>query len=71
MSLYSYVIVYDWNMQLNMDDKQIQTLEQVKQFVVSSQTTEFRGINTNEKYHCTEDVSKKFKYAVVLIWITI
>jgi len=25
--------LYDWNMQLNMDDKQIQTLEQVQQFV--------------------------------------
>jgi hypothetical protein len=33
-----------------MDDKQIQTLEQVKQFVASSQTIEFRGVNTNEKY---------------------
>jgi hypothetical protein len=30
-----------------MDDKQIQTLEQVKQFVASSQTIEFRGINKN------------------------
>ena len=71
MSLYSYVIVYDWNMQLNMDDKELQTLEQVKQIVDSSQGIEFNGLNLKEKYHWTEDVSKKFKYAVVLIWITI
>ena len=49
-------------MQLNMDDKQIQTLEQVKQFVASSQTIEFRGINTNEKYQWIEEVLRKFKY---------
>ena len=50
MSPGRYGVVYDWNMQLIMDDKQIQTLEQVKQFVASSQTIEFRGINKNEKY---------------------
>ena len=45
-----------------MDDKQIQTLEQVQQFVVSSQTIEFKGINTKEKYQWIEEVLKKFKY---------
>jgi len=49
-------------MQLNMDDKEIRTLEQVKQFVASSQTIEFKGINTDEKYQWTEEVLKKFKY---------
>ena len=49
-------------MQLNMDDKQIQTLEQVKQFVASSQTIEFKGINTQEKYQWIEEVLRKFKY---------
>jgi transposase InsO family protein len=49
-------------MQLNMDDKQIQTLEQVKQFVASSQTIEFKGINTKEKYRWIEEVLRKFKY---------
>jgi Integrase core domain len=49
-------------MQLNMDDKQIQTLEQVEQFVASSQTIEFRGINTHEKYQWIEEVLRKFKY---------
>jgi transposase InsO family protein len=49
-------------MQLNMDDKQIQTLEQIKQFLDSSQTIEFKGINTNEKYQWIEEVLRKFKY---------
>jgi len=37
-------------MQLNMDDKQIQTLEQIKQFVESSQGIDFNGLNLKEKY---------------------
>jgi transposase len=45
-----------------MDDKQLRTLEQVKQFVASSQGIEFNGINVKEKYHWTEEVLKKFKY---------
>jgi hypothetical protein len=62
MSLCSYEVVYDWNMQLNMDDKQIQTLEQIKQFVESSQGIDFNGLNLKEKYQWTEEVLKKFKY---------
>jgi transposase InsO family protein len=49
-------------MQLKMNDKQIQTLEQVQQFVASSQTIEFKGIDTKEKYQWIEEVLKKFKY---------
>ena len=45
-----------------MDDKQLRTLEQVKQFVDSSQGIEFSGINVQEKYHWTEEVLTKFKY---------
>ena len=45
-----------------MDDKQIQTLEQVQQFVASSQTIEFKGTDTKEKYQWIEEVLKKFKY---------
>jgi hypothetical protein len=45
-----------------MDDKQLRTLEQVKQFVNSSQGIDFNGINLKEKYHWTEEVLKKFKY---------
>ena len=49
-------------MQLIMDDKEIRTLEQVKQFVVSSQGIEFNGLNLKEKYQWTEEVLRKFKY---------
>jgi hypothetical protein len=49
-------------MQLDMDDKQLRTLEQIKQFVDSTQRIEFNGINLKEKYHWTEEVLKKFKY---------
>ena len=55
-------IVYDWNMQLIMDDQQLRTLEQVKQFVDSTQRIEFSSKNLQEKYHWTEEVLKKFKY---------
>ena len=51
MSPWRYGVVYDWNMQLNMDDKELQTLEQVKQFVDSSRGIEFNGLNLKEKYH--------------------
>jgi hypothetical protein len=49
-------------MQLDMDDKQLRTLEQVKQFMNSTQGIEFNGTNLREKYHWTEEVLKKFKY---------
>ena len=45
-----------------MDDKQVRTLEQVKQFVDSSQGIEFSGLNIKEKYQWIEEVLKKFKY---------
>jgi len=49
-------------MQLNMDDKQLRTLEQIRQFVESSQRIEFNGLNLKETYHWTEEVLKRFKY---------
>lgn len=45
-----------------MDDKQLRTLEQVKQFVDSCRRIEFDGLTLTEKYHWTEEVLKKFKY---------
>ncbi|MDP2919556.1 MAG: DDE-type integrase/transposase/recombinase [Dehalococcoidia bacterium] len=45
-----------------MDDKRLRTLEQLKQFVASSQGIEFNGLHLKEKYHWTEEVLKKFKY---------
>ena len=49
-------------MQLSMDDQQLRTLEQVKQFVDSSQGIEFHGINVRGKYQWIEEVLNKFKY---------
>jgi hypothetical protein len=48
-------------MRLNMDDRQLRTLEQVKQFVENCRRIEFNGLNLKEKYHWTEAL-KKFKY---------
>src|ERR1035437_658538 len=62
MSPWRYGVVYDWDMRLKMNDEQLQTLEQVKQFIDSSQAIEFKGINTKEKYQWIEEVLRKFKY---------
>ena len=45
-----------------MNDEQIQTLEQVKEFMENTSAIEFKGINTLEKYQWIEEVLKKFKY---------
>ena len=62
MSLWRYGVVYDWNMQLIMDDKEIWTLEQVEQFVDSSQGIEFSGLNLKEKYLLAEEGKIKNTY---------
>jgi len=62
MSPWRYGVVYDWDMKLNMNDEQLQTLEQIKQFIDSSQAIEFKGINTKEKYQWIEEVLRRFKY---------
>jgi len=45
-----------------MDDRELRMLEEVKQFLDSSQRIEFRGLNVKEKYGWTEEVLKRFKY---------
>ena len=55
-------LVYDWDMQLIMNDKQIQTIEQVKQFLEGNEALEFRGLSTEEKYEWTETALVKFNY---------
>lgn len=45
-----------------MNDEQLQTLEQVQQFIDCSQSIKFKGINTKEKYLWIEEVLRKFKY---------
>ena len=37
-------LIYDWDMRLIMNDEQLQTLEQVKQFLEGSEALEFRGL---------------------------
>jgi transposase InsO family protein len=49
-------------MRLKMNDEQLQTLEEVKQFVEGSQAIAFKGINAEEKYIWIEEVLRKFKY---------
>jgi len=49
-------------MRLKMNDEQLQTLEQVKEFVTGSQPIEFRGLNASEKYQWTEAVLRRFRY---------
>jgi hypothetical protein len=49
-------------MKLNMNDEQLQTLEQVKEFVEGSQRIKFRGLNTPEKYKWMEEVLRRFRY---------
>jgi putative endonuclease len=62
MSPCSYGVVYDWDMRLNMNDEQLQTIEQVNQFIDSSQEIKYKGINVQEKYQWIEEVLRKFKY---------
>src|SRR5659263_97489 len=62
MSPCRYGVVYDWDMRLNMNDEQLQTIEQVNQFIDSSQEIKYKGINIQEKYQWIEEVLRKFKY---------
>ena len=45
-----------------MNDEQLQTLEQVKEFIEGSQEVEFKGLNSREKYSWMEEVLKRFRY---------
>jgi transposase InsO family protein/transposase len=49
-------------MRLQMNDKKLQTLEQVQRFVEGSQPLEFEGVHTKEKYQWIEEVLRKFRY---------
>ncbi len=55
-------LVYDWNMRLIMNDKSLQTIEQVKQFLDGSEGIEFRGLTVEEKYGWIERVLVRFRY---------
>tara|TARA_B100000315_G_C14510265_1_gene556621 strand:+ start:108 stop:1349 length:1242 start_codon:yes stop_codon:yes gene_type:complete len=45
-----------------MNDGQLQTIEQVKQFLEGSKALEFRGLTAEEKYKWTETVLVRFSY---------
>jgi len=45
-----------------MNDEQIQTIEQVKQFIVGSEALAFRGVSVEERYKWIETVLVRFKY---------
>ena len=45
-----------------MNDRQLQTVEQVGQFLEGSEVVEFRGLTAKEKYYWIEEVLIRFKY---------
>ena len=47
---------------LIMNDKRLQTIEQVEQFLEGSEALEFRGLSAEERYKWTETVLVRFSY---------
>jgi hypothetical protein len=45
-----------------MNDGQLQTVEQVRQFLEGSEAVEFRGLTAKEKYYWIEEVLIRFSY---------
>ena len=45
-----------------MNDKNLQTTEQVRQFLEGSEAVEFRGLTAKEKYYWIEEVLIRFRY---------
>ena len=45
-----------------MNDEQLQTIEQVKQFLEGSEALEFRALSVGEKYNWIEEVLIRFSY---------
>ena len=45
-----------------MNDGQLQTIEQVRQFLGGSEAIEFRGLTAKEKYYWIEEVLIRFRY---------
>jgi len=45
-----------------MNDEQIQTIEQAKQFILGSEALAFRGVSVEERYQWIEAVLVRFKY---------
>lgn len=49
-------------MQLNMDDRHVSTIEQVKRFLEGNHGIEFRGVSGEERYKWVEQVLVRFRY---------
>jgi len=45
-----------------MNDGQLQTTEQVRQFLEGSEAVEFRGLTAKEKYYWIEEVLIRFRH---------
>ena len=45
-----------------MNDRQLQTVQQVREFLEASEAVEFRGLTAQEKYYWIEEVLIRFKY---------
>ena len=45
-----------------MNDRKLQTVEQVRQFLEGSEAVEFRGLTAKEKYYWIEEVLIRFSY---------
>ena len=50
-------------MQLIMNDEELQTIEQVKQFLEGSEALKFGGVSIEERYQWIETVLVRFKYS--------
>ena len=44
-------LFYDWDVQPIMNDGQLQRVEQIRQFLDSSEAVKFRGLTASEKYY--------------------
>ena len=53
---------YDWDTQMIMNDKRLQTIEEVKEFLAGSGVLDFSGISLKERYRWMETVPVRFKY---------
>ncbi len=47
-----------------MNDKNLRTVEQVRQFLGGSEALEFRGLSVGEKYDWIEEVLIRFSYHI-------
>jgi transposase InsO family protein len=51
-----------WNMRLMMDDRSLQTTEQIERFLEGNEEVEFRALSGEEKYAWIDSVLRRFRY---------